>query len=155
MSVTKLEQIRIEMAYRGYNVREKTVPYNDRLRKKYNDAALDLGLDSIQEYAPSQDFNIPNEYKNLNIEQYLAEKIRDPHDEVEVKRVCEELTLFKARNLYPILQLLIYIVDTMRENNVVWGVGRGSSVASYCLYLIGIHQINSIKYDIPITEFLK
>jgi DNA polymerase III alpha subunit len=48
-----------------------------------------------------------------------------------------------------------YVVDTLRENNIVWGVGRGSSVASYVLHLIGVHKIDSIKYNIPIEEFFK
>jgi len=34
-------------------------------------------------------------------------------------------------------------------------VGRGSSVASYCLYLLGVHKINSLKFDLDIKEFLK
>jgi len=66
-----------------------------------------------------------------------------------------ELALYKARNLYSILQLMIYIVDMMRKNSLVWGVGRGSSVASYVLFLIGIHKIDSIKYNLIIEEFLK
>jgi DNA polymerase III alpha subunit len=48
-----------------------------------------------------------------------------------------------------------YIVDTLRKNQIVWGVGRGSSVASYALYLIGVHKIDSVKYDLPIGEFFK
>jgi DNA polymerase III alpha subunit len=48
-----------------------------------------------------------------------------------------------------------YIVDTLRANNVVWGVGRGSSVASYVLHIIGVHKIDPIKYNIPIEEFFK
>jgi DNA polymerase III alpha subunit len=43
----------------------------------------------------------------------------------------------------------------MRKNNILWGVGRGSSVASFVLYLIGIHRINSLFYNLPIEEFLK
>ena len=66
-----------------------------------------------------------------------------------------ELAEFEARNLFPILQLLIYIIDTMRKNNLVWGVGRGSSVASYILYLLGVHKVNSVKYNLNIKEFLK
>jgi DNA polymerase III alpha subunit len=57
--------------------------------------------------------------------------------------------------MFDLLFYLKYLVDTLRENKVVWGVGRGSSVASYVLYLIGIHKIDSIKYDLDITEFLK
>ncbi len=43
----------------------------------------------------------------------------------------------------------------MRDNEVIWGVGRGSSVASYVLYLIGIHKVDSMYYDLPINEFLR
>jgi DNA polymerase III alpha subunit len=43
----------------------------------------------------------------------------------------------------------------MRDNNIVWGVGRGSSVASYVLYLLGIHKIDSIKYNLSPDEFFK
>jgi DNA polymerase III alpha subunit len=53
------------------------------------------------------------------------------------------------------LRLLFYLVDDFRERGVVWGVGRGSSVASYCLFLIGVHKIDAILYDLSIKEFLK
>jgi len=43
----------------------------------------------------------------------------------------------------------------MRENGIVWGVGRGASVASYVLYLIGVHRINSIQYGLDWREFLR
>ena len=43
----------------------------------------------------------------------------------------------------------------MRKNSVLWGLGRGSSVASYVLYLLGVHRINSLYYDLDIKEFLK
>jgi DNA polymerase III alpha subunit len=70
-------------------------------------------------------------------------------------RVSQELELFIQHGMLDLLYYLKYLVDTMRENNIVWGVGRGSSVASYCLYLIGIHKIDSIKYELDIKEFLK
>jgi len=63
--------------------------------------------------------------------------------------------MYKERNLFPVLQLLIYIIDTMRKHKLVWGVGRGSSVSSYLLYILGIHKVDSYKYRLDITEFLK
>lgn len=75
--------------------------------------------------------------------------------EEQRKRVDLELELFIQHGMFDLLFYLKYLVDTMRENNVVWGVGRGSSVASYVLYLIGVHKIDSIKYDLDIKEFLK
>jgi DNA polymerase III alpha subunit len=75
--------------------------------------------------------------------------------EIQRQRVDEELKLFIQHGMFDLLFYLKYLVDTMRENNIVWGVGRGSSVASYVLYLIGVHKIDSIKYDLDIKEFLK
>ena len=43
----------------------------------------------------------------------------------------------------------------MQENNLIWGVGRGSSVASYVLYKLGVHRIDSIFYDLDPGEFLR
>jgi DNA polymerase III alpha subunit len=70
-------------------------------------------------------------------------------------RVSQELELFISNGMYDLLHVMKYVVDTLRENNVVWGVGRGSSVASYVLHLIGVHKIDSVKYNIPIEEFFK
>ena len=54
-----------------------------------------------------------------------------------------------------VLRYMVYLVNFMRENNIVWGVGRGSSVASYVLYLIGVHRIDSIQYGLDWREFLR
>jgi DNA polymerase III alpha subunit len=70
-------------------------------------------------------------------------------------RVNEELELFIQHGMLDLLFYLKYLVDTMRSNNIVWGVGRGSSVASYVLYLLGVHKVDSIKYGLDIREFLK
>jgi len=94
---------------------------------------------------------IPDEYKNMDIEDYLMNICpKDNH-----QRLIEELNLYKQNNMISVLKTIKYLVDTLRTNNIVWGVGRGSSVASYALFLIGIHKIDSVKYDLPITEFFK
>ena len=91
-------------------------------------------------------------YKKFDIETYLYSLcVTDK----EKNRVNEELELYKTHNMLPLLNFLKYLVDIMRENNILWGVGRGSSVASYCLYLLGIHKVDSIKYELDIREFLR
>jgi DNA polymerase III alpha subunit len=95
---------------------------------------------------------MPAEYKNFEIVGFLLDQTTN---ETEYQRVVEELDLFYQHDMVDLLIYLKYLVDTMKENNVVWGVGRGSSVASYCLYLLGIHRINSIKYGLDIREFFK
>ena len=94
---------------------------------------------------------IPDEYKLLDIEKYLVEQC----PEQNYIRLAEELALFEQNNMIPVLKTMKYVVDTLRANNIVWGVGRGSSVSSYVLYLIGIHKIDSVKYALPIDEFFK
>jgi len=95
---------------------------------------------------------MPDEYLNFDIAQWVLNQCAD---QVELQRVAEELILFQERNLFSLLKYLKYFVDTMRKHNIVWVVGRGSSVASFVLYLIGIHKINSIKFSLDIKEFLK
>jgi DNA polymerase III alpha subunit len=94
---------------------------------------------------------VPDQYKNMDIEQFLVDKC--PKENYD--RLVQELELFKSHNMIPVLKTMKYIVDTLRENNIVWGVGRGSSVASYVLHLIGVHKIDSVKYKLPIEEFFK
>jgi DNA polymerase III alpha subunit len=95
---------------------------------------------------------MPDEYKNLDIAKWILDQCQT---DSERQRVGEELLLYLDRNLFQLLQYLKYLVDTMRKHNIVWGVGRGSSVASYVLYLIGVHRINSLYYDLDIEEFLR
>jgi DNA polymerase III alpha subunit len=96
---------------------------------------------------------MPDEYKSLDIESWLLEQT--PPWDPQHTRVTEELAAFKERNMLDLLRWLKYFVDTMRKNNVIWGVGRGSSVASYVLFLIGVHKIDSIKYNLDWQEFLR
>ena len=95
---------------------------------------------------------MPEQYKTMDIAQYILNQCQG---EAELQRAGEELLLFQERDMFVLLRYLKYLVDTMRTNNIVWGVGRGSSVASFVLFLLGIHRINSLYYDLSIDEFLK
>jgi len=99
-----------------------------------------------------QNWFMPEKYKSFDIQNFLISKCKT---RTEIDRVEMELSMFIHHNLIDVLKYLKYLVDTMRSNNVVWGVGRGSSVASYCLYLLDVHKIDSLKYDLDIKEFLK
>lgn len=109
---------------------------------------------SIEEFNQTNQHQwfIPDNYKNFNIAEWLLSQCKT--DE-EYNRVVEELELYVQHNMIEVLICIKYLVDFMREHKIVWGLGRGSSVASYCLYLIGIHKIDSIKYNLDIREFLK
>lgn len=95
---------------------------------------------------------IPDAYKDLDIAEYVLSLCKT---DVELQRAGQELIMYQDRDMFGLLIYLKYLVDTMRKNSVVWGVGRGSSCASFVLYLMGVHRINSLYYDLPIEEFLK
>lgn len=94
----------------------------------------------------------PPEYHTLNIKEILLSKC---NNQAEINRVLEEFVEFDRRNLIGLLQWLQYFVDTCRKHDICWGVGRGSSTASYVLFLIGVHKIDSILYELDWKEFLR
>jgi DNA polymerase III alpha subunit len=95
---------------------------------------------------------MPDEYKDLDIAAYVLQTCESQE---ELQRCGQELMLYQERDLFDLLKYLKYLVDTMRSNAVIWGVGRGSSVASHVLYKLGVHRINSLYYNLDINEFLR
>jgi hypothetical protein len=114
-------------------------------------APLNVPIDEFDKINQKQWF-MPEEYKTYDIVDWLYCECRTL---AQKDRVTEELKLFAQHNMIDLLKYLKYLVDTLRSNNVVWGVGRGSSVASYCLFLLGVHKVDSLKYNLDIKEFLK
>lgn len=102
---------------------------------------------------------LPERYKYLDLDEYLfglAERIeKDSLYEKRVERLSHEIWLFREEKLDDVLRVLIYVVDTMKEKNVVWGVGRGSSCSSYLLFLLGLHDVDPVKYNIEVTDFIR
>ena len=136
---------------------EDVTKFNNASKKLHLNTILtqldDLGID-VDEYHKRNQSNwrMPEKYKQLDIAEYLLKLCRT---DAELQRVGSELLLYQERNMFDLLRFLVYIVDVMREQDIVWGVGRGSSVASYVLYLIGVHKIDSLYYDLDIAEFLR
>ena len=97
-------------------------------------------------------WNMPEEYKDMDIAQYILDLC---DTDAELQRCGHELLLYQERGLFDLLKYLKYLVDVMTENRVIWGVGRGSSVASYVLYKLGVHRIDSMFYELKVEEFLR
>jgi len=132
---------------------------------KYSQSLRQLGIDlpAINK-VPARDkpeifdkdncdnWHMPEKYYQINVLQWLLDKCQNDEEKL---RVQMEYDLFEKKKFIRVLQFLMYFVDTLRANNMVWGVGRGSSVASFCLFLIGVHKINPMLYNLDITEFLR
>jgi len=137
--------------------------YNESRRLLYADLPelrrYSLGLsvlydESIETFDRDQQqrWFMPDSYRSLDIAQWLLAQCQTQD---QLQRVGQELLLYQERDMFDLLRYLKYFVDTMRSHGVLWGVGRGSSVASYILYIIGVHRIDSMYYDLDISEFLK
>lgn len=100
----------------------------------------------------SNEILIPDAFKDIDIRSYVLSL---NNTDEEIKRINEECDIIEKRNMENFFRCMIYIVFKLRENGIVWGVGRGSCVASLVLYKIGIHKINPLKYDIDYNEFFK
>lgn len=109
---------------------------------------------SAQEFHLTQQTNwhMPEKYKQLDIAKHVLDLCES---EVELQRCGQELLMYQERDLFNLLKYLTYLVDVMIENNIIWGVGRGSSVASFVLYKLGVHRINSLHYNLDVHEFLR
>lgn len=109
---------------------------------------------SVQEFDQQQQsqWHMPDSYRNCDIAQHVLSLCNSTE---ELQRCGHELLLYQERGLFDLLRYLRYLVDIMRDNDVIWGVGRGSSVSSHVLYLMGVHRINSMYYDLDVEEFLR
>ena len=133
--------------------------YNRSIEQLYADMprvkeyTFDQGL-SIQEFDDHNQSNwhMPEEYKTMDVAEWVLNQCST---DAELQRCGEELLMFQERDAFDLLRYMKFLVDVMRANGVVWGVGRGSSVASFVLYKIGVHRINSLYYDLDPHEFLK
>ena len=153
----------IELLYTDPNFDISKLYLNDI--DKYSQSLKELGIDlpvinnapkrekpELFDKANCEHWHMPEKYYQINVLQWLLDKCQNDEEKI---RVQMEYDLFEKKDFIRVLQFLIYFIDTLRANNIVWGVGRGSSVASFCLFLIGVHKINPMLYNLDITEFLR
>jgi hypothetical protein len=109
---------------------------------------------SVPEFHASQQltWHMPDEYKTIDIAQHVLSLC---NGESELQRCGQELLLYQERDLFDLLRYLKYLVDIMIANRIIWGVGRGSSVASFVLYKMGVHRVDSLHYNLDVGEFLR
>lgn len=154
-----------ELLLQGKNISHLNVIFDEEIRlfEEYQSALLSetiTFLDAPEEVLTFDEFHqkcadewvFPVVYQQIDVLSWLLDKCKTQE---EIDRVNDEYTLYKERDLIMLLRLFIFLVDYMRKNKFVWGVGRGSSVSSYILYLIGVHRVDSLKYGFDIRDYLK
>lgn len=97
-------------------------------------------------------WNIPDQYQQMDIESIVFDLCRNDEDRQRVKTELEE---FRKKDLLPALKTVKYLVDVMKQQGIIWGVGRGSSVSSLVLYLLKVHRIDPMLWNLDPNEFFK
>jgi DNA polymerase-3 subunit alpha len=100
---------------------------------------------------------MPQKYKDMDLNVYLANELVNQNMATDqyTTRLVEELEEYTKRDMLDILRFLVYLMNVCRNNSIVTGIGRGSSVSSLVLYLIGVHYIDPVKYNLSYKEFLR
>jgi len=143
------------------SLKDITVDYTDDIGQlettagftfqRFNDQLNSISIEDFDQALQSEWF-MPPEYQDFDVEKWCLDRCTTDEQK---NRVNAELDAFEERGMIPLLQWTKHFVDTCNENGIVWGVGRGSSVASFVLYLLGVHQIDSVKYNLDWQEFLR
>lgn len=107
-------------------------------------------------------WHLPAPYLDLNLYEAVgaAFEARLPslsytaeQQEVALDRLAAELEEVERRGMVQFVKTIIYVLDTFRQEGVIWGVGRGSSCASYVLFTLGLHSVDPVLYNVPMSEF--
>lgn len=107
---------------------------------------------------------IPQQYSNSAA--YLKDLVKDGWkkrgiDKFDVekqktyrKRVDDELFVIEKKDFCDYFLILVDYINWCKKNDVIVGPGRGSAAGSLVCYLIGITQLDSIKYELDFGRFL-
>jgi DNA polymerase III alpha subunit len=143
------------------NLKDITVDYTEDIGQleqtagftfqRFNEQLESISIEDFDS-ALQTDWFMPEEYRDFDVASWCLNRCTTKEQE---KRVIAEIQAYEDRGMIPLLQWTKHFVDTCNENGIVWGVGRGSSVASFVLYLLGVHQIDSVKYNLDWQEFLR
>lgn len=145
----------IELAYQN-RLQDAVFEWQDQ-NSKNTFAEISTYLDNwpfdVREPDPaSRRWFTPQEYQELDLDSYVLSRCRD---QAQIKRAAHELRLIHQLGVEHIFRHLIYLVNQWRSKNLVWGIGRGSSVSCFVLYAIGLNKINPLDYDLDCGEFFK
>lgn len=70
------------------------------------------------------------------------------------QRIKEELDVIEKKDFCDYFLILVDYISWCRQNGIIVGPGRGSACGSLVCYLIGITELDSIKYDLDFGRFL-
>lgn len=121
----------------------------------------------LADMVESFDLDTGTKYPHIyeNPEQTFREKIetarknhpyvneRHPKDVLD-KRIEEEFAVYKKTESIDFMLLETYMREWEHENNIQCGYGRGSVSGSMIAYILGITQMDSLRFDLNFFRFM-
>lgn len=121
-----------------------------------------LRLEDNDPIPVSMSWQLPSAYKDLDVQERVFDeyfkcvpslKYNAEQEGIAIRRLADELHEIEDRGMMDFMRTIVYVLDTFREKDIIWGVGRGSSCACYILFILGLHAVDCVKYEVPMNEF--
>lgn len=140
--------------------KQRSLPEEVFMKAIENTNAL---ADMVEEFTLDRDTKYPHIYKKP--EETFQKKVLDAmyshpyalknHDETELRKVLnEEYKVYEATKSIDFMLLQTYLREWEKENGIQCGYGRGSVSGSMIAYLLGITQMDSIRFGLNFFRFM-
>ena len=109
----------------------------------------------------SSNWHMPKEYKEMDVLAHLTQQLQEKtnanteYTDYFVNELDAWNKFMGSKGSQDLFKFLHHLITTCRANDIVTGVGRGSSVSSLILYLLGVHYVDPVKYKLNYEEFLR
>ncbi len=114
---------------------------------------LKLGQTQLPQYQVPADFTPENYLRHLT-EEGLKKRFGDNIPGEYLERMNFELSVIEKTGFASYFLIVQDFVNWAKDNKIVVGPGRGSAAGSFISYLIGITNIDPIKYNLLFERFL-
>lgn len=145
----------------GMFEKQNALPRNVYLEAIHNTNVM---ADMVEEFTVDKEAKYPKLYDNS--EEVFKDKIRvgvknrgvHKFDKTKkqkyFKRINDEFDTYKSLGAIDYMLLQADIIDWCHKNNIYQGYSRGSVSGSLIAYLLGVTEVDSIKYNMNFTRFL-
>jgi len=149
-------------SYKSYS-KKCGVKYNDELIRQSIEETYNIAHNRIEDFSPDNKVRLPDfvvpagmtatqALTRICIDQLRAKELH--HNEEYIVRLKEELEVIDDRGFSKYFLTMNAIADKANKIQLT-GPGRGSAAGSLVAYVLGITQINPIKYNLLFSRFLR
>lgn len=133
------------------NVFLEAIENTNRLADMVESFSLDCGTKYPHIYKNPEQTFIDKVYRSIDTHPYALKN----HSREEIKRVVDsEIEVYKATKSIDFMLLQTYLREWEKEHGIQCGYGRGSVSGSMIAYLLGITQMDSMKFGLSFFRFM-